>query len=270
MNAITNCPVCQTQFVVTEEQLNQHHGKVRCGQCLHVFNARDELVKLNTENGATSSVDDLDVNKGIQTTITEVIEPPEASALDNDANDINNALNKNSQNAYFNIVDAKSKSTSAAITWFMGVFALMLLLTAMMQSIYFLRTEIATFYPKTKVYLVAACEKIGCNIDLPKNIDLIVIDDSDMQEDADYVGLIHLSSTLINQANFSQAYPNIELTLTNIDNIPKLRRIFKPNEYLPNHADILKGLAPGEEIKVELAITTQDEAITGYRVFVSY
>jgi hypothetical protein len=152
----------------------------------------------------------------------------------------------------------------------MGIFALVLLLTAIAQSIYYFRSEIAIYYPKIKPYLVQACEKIGCSIALPKKIDLIVIDDSDMQEDANYEGLIRLSSTLINQANFNQAYPNIELTLTDIEDIPKLRRIFKPDEYLPNHADIVKGLAAGEEVKVNLAITAQGEAVAGYRVFVSY
>lgn len=268
MSAITNCPSCQTQFIVTEEQLNQHHGKVRCGHCLHVFNARDELVKSNTQTEANlSSVDDMDVIEDAQIPIADVSDSPEVGS---DADDINNALNKNRQDVYFNIVDGKSKPTSTVITWHMAIFSLVLLLTAIVQSIYFFRTEIATSYPKTKIYLLEACKRMGCSIDLPKKIDLIVIDDSDMQEDANYVGLIHLSSTLINQANFSQAYPNIELTLTNIDNIPKLRRIFKPNEYLPNHTDIIKGLTAGEEVKVELAIAAEDEAVAGYRVFVSY
>jgi predicted Zn finger-like uncharacterized protein len=272
MSAITNCPSCQTQFIVTEDQLNQHHGKVRCGHCLHVFNAKDELVISNTQTETNlSSVIDLGINKGVQAPIADVNESSEASTPDNDADDITNSTNnKTRQDAYFNIAEGKSKPTNATTKWLMGIFALVLLLTALAQSTYFLRTEIVTLYPKTKIHLVAACEKIGCSIDLPKHIDLIVIDDSDMQEDAIYAGLIHLSSTLINQANFSQAYPNIELTLTNIDNIPKLRRIFKPNEYLPNHADILKGLGAGEEVKVKLAITAQNEAIAGYRVFVSY
>ncbi len=56
MQFITNCPACQTQFVVTEEQLNQHNGKVRCGHCLNVFNASEQLVNTdaNLENNATA------------------------------------------------------------------------------------------------------------------------------------------------------------------------------------------------------------------------
>jgi len=50
MQSVTHCPACQTQFVVTEEQLNQHDGAVRCGHCLHVFNAAEQLVKTEESN----------------------------------------------------------------------------------------------------------------------------------------------------------------------------------------------------------------------------
>lgn len=44
MSLITACPACQTQFEVTDEQLQAYAGKVRCGECNHVFDARSHLV----------------------------------------------------------------------------------------------------------------------------------------------------------------------------------------------------------------------------------
>lgn len=41
----TRCPACATAFRVTPEQLKAKHGKVRCGQCQHVFNALDSLLE---------------------------------------------------------------------------------------------------------------------------------------------------------------------------------------------------------------------------------
>ncbi|WP_228141589.1 MJ0042-type zinc finger domain-containing protein [Marinobacter sp. X15-166B] len=38
---LTSCPHCQTQFRVSAEQLAVADGKVRCGHCMKVFNARD-------------------------------------------------------------------------------------------------------------------------------------------------------------------------------------------------------------------------------------
>lgn len=41
---VTQCPHCQTSFRVTRAQLAAAHGAVRCGACLHVFNAAKQLL----------------------------------------------------------------------------------------------------------------------------------------------------------------------------------------------------------------------------------
>ncbi|MDP1765916.1 MAG: zinc-ribbon and DUF3426 domain-containing protein [Methylotenera sp.] len=270
MTHITNCPSCNTQFIVTDEQLSQHNGKVRCGQCFNVFDATKELVDLEVQTEADLNYvnDETDIQSA---EINEANSEPLNDSLASKADDIvNKALLLDSQAKYFNDDDKKSESRSTLLTWLKGLFILVLLLAAITQSIYFFRTEIALYYPNLKPYLVLACEKIACSVDLPKKIEFIIIDDSDMQEDADYAGLVHLSSTLINQANFSQAYPNLELTLTDINDKPKLRRTFKPEEYLPEHTVIENGLAGGGEVKVKLAITATGESVAGYRIAVHY
>lgn len=46
MTQITRCPNCSTSFRVTDDQLAAHQGKVRCGRCSFVFNARDFLQRV--------------------------------------------------------------------------------------------------------------------------------------------------------------------------------------------------------------------------------
>ncbi len=145
-----------------------------------------------------------------------------------------------------------------------------MLIVAVAQSIYFLRDEIVIYYPNARPTLVKACQQLACSVNLPKQIERIVIDDSDIQEDTNYEGLMHLSSSLINQAEFNQAYPNLELTLTDIKDNPILRRLFKPSEYLPTGADLATGFNAGETINIKLAITTPGTPVAGYRVFVTY
>ncbi|NVK40419.1 MAG: DUF3426 domain-containing protein [Oceanospirillaceae bacterium] len=41
---ITECPECQTRFNVSEGQLQLANGKVRCGACLRVFDARAQQI----------------------------------------------------------------------------------------------------------------------------------------------------------------------------------------------------------------------------------
>lgn len=294
MQFITNCPACQTQFVVTEEQLNQHNGKVRCGHCLNVFNASEQRVnpdanlESNTAAIQTATVIEPDSIQSVSVdthfvitqepsseTTTPVTEPADTNeAVNEAAKPASDALVNEIQPSHFDDLAGKSKlnpkqSPKKSQPWRWLLFALMLF-AAIAQSIYFLRHQIAIYYPNVKPMLIQACVQIGCSIDLPKKIAFIVIDDSDIQEDVNHAGLMHLSTTLINQATFHQAYPNLELTLTDVEDEPKLRRIFKPIEYLPTDTNIAIGLAPGEEVKVKLAMTTQGVIVAGYRVFVTY
>ncbi|BAN50829.1 DUF3426 domain-containing protein [Metapseudomonas resinovorans] len=46
---VTQCPHCQTSFRVSRAQLAVAHGAVRCGACLHVFNAAQQLLAAKGE-----------------------------------------------------------------------------------------------------------------------------------------------------------------------------------------------------------------------------
>ncbi|MBC9249500.1 hypothetical protein A9179_04325 [Pseudomonas alcaligenes] len=41
---VTQCPHCRTSFRISRGQLGAAHGVVRCGACLHVFNAAQQLL----------------------------------------------------------------------------------------------------------------------------------------------------------------------------------------------------------------------------------
>ncbi len=43
MALMTSCPACSTRFKVVADQLRLHHGLVRCGACVHVFDANTHL-----------------------------------------------------------------------------------------------------------------------------------------------------------------------------------------------------------------------------------
>ncbi|AOE87683.1 DUF3426 domain-containing protein [Pseudomonas sp. TCU-HL1] len=55
---VTQCPHCQTSFRVSRAQLAVAHGAVRCGACLHVFNAAQQLLAAKGQGrAATTSVE---------------------------------------------------------------------------------------------------------------------------------------------------------------------------------------------------------------------
>jgi len=150
------------------------------------------------------------------------------------------------------------------------LLCLILVLAAALQSVYFMRTTIISQWPVLKPDFIAACKFLGCTVELAANADLLIVDDSDLHEDTERPGLIRLSTTLINNAAFRQRYPLLELTLTDANETPLLRRTFKPAEYLPATTDILNGMSAGEEVRINLALTTEEKSVSGYRVYVTY
>lgn len=49
---LTQCPHCQATFKVQDQHLNAAGGKVRCGSCLEVFNALDNLIDSSAKASA--------------------------------------------------------------------------------------------------------------------------------------------------------------------------------------------------------------------------
>ena len=50
---VTQCPHCRTSFRVSRAQLGAAHGAVRCGACLHVFNAVQQILGERAAKPAT-------------------------------------------------------------------------------------------------------------------------------------------------------------------------------------------------------------------------
>jgi predicted Zn finger-like uncharacterized protein len=309
MNYITACPACETQFLLTKEHLKAHRGKVQCGNCEHIFNAKNRLAEVSddiqsaAEYNAGLSINELPFDeKPIDALLNNVLEnvpslqdlassPMEASELSaHQQQAIQNAyFDESTSHASTDIVETYSaepihtpiiiedlttdtrfgKPKSKTNFWLI-LFCLILVLLAGLQSIYAMRTQISAEHPQFKPLLMQACAVLKCDIPLPKNLDLLSIDDSDMQEDENHEDVIKFTSLLINNANYSQAYPNIELTLTSTDDQPVLRRLIHPSEYLKSNANAEAGIGAREEVRVNLAINVKDLAVSGYRVLVVY
>lgn len=302
MNYITSCPTCETQFLLTKEQLKAHRGKVQCGNCEHIFNAKNRLTEISDDINSTAEykaslevqAKDSSQEAVFEKPIDEVLNSvlggvPNLqnleSAADNgkpyfDASDIEtspeiiNAYNAEQIYAPIEIEDLTTNprfdKPKTKINIWLILFGLWLAILAGLQSVYANRTQIAANYPQFKPMLMQACAALSCEIALPKNLDLLTIDDSDMQEDENHQDVIKFTSLLINNANFAQAYPDIELTLTATDDQPVLRRLIKPAEYIKTVANTKIGIAAREEIRINLAINVKDLEVAGYRVLLVY
>ncbi len=305
MNYITSCPACETQFLLNKEHLKAHRGKVQCGNCEHIFNAKNRLTEISDDitspaeyqasieaqtNEAGQGAEEKPISEVLNVVLESVpnLENLEYGNLDSNQESSNQYVDEiviepteeiESDDVYeaeIPIViedlttDPKFHRRKTKLNIWLLLFGLLLAILAGLQAIYFQRTKIAAEYPQFKPYLVQACAVFKCEISLPKNLDLLTIDDSDMQEDENHQNVIKFSSLLINNAPYTQAYPKIELTLTDTADQPVLRKIILPIEYLTANSNVAAGLGSRDETRINLAINVKDIAVAGYRVLLVY
>lgn len=302
MSAITLCPTCNTRFKVTQEQLDAHQGLVRCGRCQAVFNATEYL-----QDDQPSPQLDLPIAPETTAFVAAPVEPsieiaPEPVPLPFETLDFSQPeptrsepllaeqqdveLQKEEPQEKFEPTEPITLAQKIELNeslepptpepikkkgfWLWLVGSLLLLLMLLAQATYFFRIELAASQPALKPALISYCQLLQCTVPLPQKADLMSIESSELEADPAQASVITLNALLRNHANYTQAFPNLELTLTDAQDKPLARRTFRPNEYLKPGEDEKQGLAANRELSVKLNLDTTDLKPSGYRLLLFY
>jgi predicted Zn finger-like uncharacterized protein len=270
--AITQCPECSTRFRVSAEQLAAHDGMVRCGRCNHVFNAAEQL-----HDDQPSPQLDLPI-AALAPEAENVAEPlaepprddapaaPSITAIADEPGVLEHQFQFDAEV----LSEEISEPVPKPLRWPWLVGSLLLLLTLSAQAVYFYRIEIAARLPGLKPVLASYCGLLQCTIPLPKKADLMSIESSDLESDPQQSNVITLSALLHNRAGYTQAYPSLELSLTDLEDKIVARRTFMPAEYLKAGEDEKLGVAANREMSIKLRMETADLKPAGYKLFLFY
>ncbi|OFZ96885.1 MAG: hypothetical protein A3H35_00840 [Betaproteobacteria bacterium RIFCSPLOWO2_02_FULL_62_17] len=151
--------------------------------------------------------------------------------------------------------------------WWWMPLAMLLLLVLLGQTLFYFRGAIALLLPEAKPYISELCLELGCEVPLPRRVELVSIETSDLQADPTNPGVMVLSATLRNRAAFPQAFPALELTLTNDRDLPLARRVLQSSDYLTDKAEAFKG---SSEKQIRLPVEAGALKASGYRLYLFY
>ncbi len=152
----------------------------------------------------------------------------------------------------------------ARAAWPFVVGVLLLLIALLGQLAYHYRTDIVLRMAWLQPFYAA----LGVDIPLPRNPSLVSIETSDLQSDSAR-GLFVLQATLKNRAAFAQAWPALELSLTDTNDAVVVRRVMYAAEYLPPGTASDAFPANGD-VAVRLWIEAKDLGASGYRLYIFY
>lgn len=152
--------------------------------------------------------------------------------------------------------------------------SLILLALLALQGIYTFHDRIVVRMPAAKPVVAEVCAILECETRLSANIDDLNIESSELQAWPKRPNTFTLEVMLRNRASSAQAWPSIELALSDESGQVAVRRVLSPAEYLaetPQAAIIEKGLLPWSEqaIKLTFALDHQVKP-AGYRVYLFY
>jgi predicted Zn finger-like uncharacterized protein len=271
---LTRCPACETHFRVTAEQLKARSGRVRCGKCQHVFSALDSLIEEpvpvfappppepapnpmeETPEQASAphvAAEEALIPETVEAAEPEITEPvamPEADAPD------------------WSETFPEPPPPPRRWPWVIG--SLVALAAIGLQAALAFRIELATLWPEARPALIALCDIAGCQVGLPAKVGLMGIEASDLHPDPERAGHLALSATLKNRAPFAQAFPHLELTLTDTADKAIARKVLAPADYLPPKTLLTNGMPPSADIVVAIGVDSGEMAASGYRLYLFY
>ena len=162
--------------------------------------------------------------------------------------------------------------------WGLAAWALLGLLGLVIQTVYFFKDPLATYHPSLKPLLLEACQLVGCQIRPLQKTDAVVIDygsvdairsDESPEKLANSAQPMQwaLQINLRNSDSVPVAMPWVEVTLTDAQDAPVMRKVLNPVDWGAPAV-----LSPGQIIEQQLLLSLKKEesVLMGYRLLTFY
>lgn len=282
----TDCPFCERLLRIRAAQLKAADGWVKCGYCAETFYALERLhdapvrtppPELPTEDAATKPAEDKSV-------IQELVQPssedtgeeqPDISDQQIPASDETTAVQQGpADNVTAGIaedreildelppvLDSDVDETVRSHSRFIWSGLLVILLTiALAQVAWFNRDWLLREYPQLTPWAEKFCERLRCDLIRFRDLSAINLVNRDVRAHPRYRNAVLVSATIVNNAEFVQSFPEIELVIYDTNARVISRGRFTAAEYLEPGINPAAGMPPGLPLHLlmELAGTAQE------------
>ena len=240
----TQCPECLTIYKVAVELLAQGRGSARCGHCAATFDVlrtlTEGLPEEPFEELPLASIDDIPP----QLTVP-ALRPqgqPQTLLFNPDERMRRPASQLRPPTPAFARRTASAQPATRTWPWRLGASALGVGLLA--QIGYAERAPLLDD-ARLRPWLDQACASLGCRLPLRHEPSHFALLSRDIRPHPSVANALIISASVRNDAAFAQAFPDIEIVLSDLDENRIAMRRFHPQEYLGDTRTIAAGMAPG-------------------------
>ena len=262
---LTQCPHCRTVFRVTAAQIRIRDGRVRCGQCKGAFSALQVLLDekvLDTlvASGTAAAGDATPERPAAQ---SDTVSASSAAAMDEAAvraglralpADIGLLFDEEP-------VESQRRRRTSGRLW--AVLSGIALVALAGQVVWFQQLWLFDEMPAARPWLAKVCAYAGCELAQRRAVQAFKLAARDVREHPRYADTLLVNATLVNNADFKQAFPRLQLSLFDETGTMIGARRFEPTEYLDESLHIDAGISPAVPVFIVLEIAgPTDEAVS--------
>jgi hypothetical protein len=232
----TQCPHCLTVFEPTPYHLARGRGRLQCGVCEREFDALERLSAHPIHNA---------IEPVAAATPPPRIEPehrPEQGHLFEAVR---------SESPSFVAPDYSAQHPRSNRTWWVGSVALGVLLSA--QMVLAQRAELSRD-PGWRPWLERLCEPLRCDLPSWRDPSALRLTARDVRPHPSVADALMITASFRNDAPWPQAWPVLQIAMSDLDGKPLAMRRFRVEEYLgaaPRDATLAPGQSASATIEVQ-------------------
>lgn len=242
----TRCPACQAVFRIGRADLEVAGGRVRCGECSAVFDARAALQRelpLRPPPGAPQ-----DAARQPELGLGQPESPARARRI---------ASEGSLPGLLISEIESEAEEGPARTRtgWHLAAWGMvnLCLVAALAAQLLFIQRDAFAQDRNLRPVVAWMCDVAGCTLPSLRAVERIELKRRQVYAHPNVEDALLIDLTFVNNAAFAQPYPMLTVTLGDLRGEPVVRRHFAPREYEPRLGREAR-MAPGSPVNVVLEV----------------
>lgn len=249
----TRCPGCHTVHPVNALLLAQELGKYRCGKCKQINNALESLFDEWPDPGdhppKAGKLPVLGLKLDLEAAKQARLMPGEASFITDEKGGGNQGTERS----------RRMQRTA----WITTAIVLLIFVTVYLTEFF---QQPLLDSPAVRNMLVKTGLREASSAAPLRNLDQLQLLSRDLRSHPTRSDALRLSLTIVNRAPRSQAFPKLEVILLDASGQALISRLFEPEEYLAQGADIDTGMTPEAYLHINLDLADPGRQAVGFEL----
>jgi len=276
---VTCCPECQTRFSVSEGQLKIAAGKVRCGVCLQVFDAKKftyQPPQAKPSHASPSTIRQRQIERPLThkeplDRSTDSVSTATPLTATRDARFVSRAKTTPKAKLHIpvekiSLSPAQQNQTSSLITkLFTSTISLLLVALLIAQVSWFKRTDWLN-EPALRPFYAFFYDLADATLPARSAPELVRTYQLTLQPHEYHKDALRISLLIENSASFAQPFPSLQLEFMDVKGRNIAQRRFAPADYI--NADLFPdNVIPSQQpIQIQLDILNPGRRAVSYQV----